>query len=45
MKSVEDREYQKNLLKQEGIEFLDEFKVDLKKFLWKIDSINNIKTN
>ncbi|MFX0037180.1 MAG: MGMT family protein [Candidatus Hermodarchaeota archaeon] len=45
LKSVEDREYQKNLLKQEGIEFLDEFKVDLKKFLWKIDSINNIKTN
>jgi len=42
MKSLEDREYQKNLLQQEGIEFLDRFKVDLNKFLWKIDSINKV---
>ncbi|MFX1328913.1 MAG: MGMT family protein [Promethearchaeota archaeon] len=45
LKSVEDREYQKNLLQKEGIEVLNDFKVDLKKFLWRIDSINNIKTN
>lgn len=42
LKSIEDREYQKNLLEQEGIAFTDAFKVDLKKCLWKIDSIENI---
>jgi len=42
LKSIEDREYQKNLLEQEGIMISDEFKVDLKKYLWKIDSIEQV---
>jgi len=42
LKSLEDREYQKNLLEQEGIMFKDGFKVDLKKYLWKIDSIEKV---
>ena len=42
LKSIEDREYQKNLLEQEGIAFSDEFRVDLKKYLWKIDSIEKV---
>ena len=41
-KSIEDRNYQKNLLEQEGITFSDEFSVDLKKYLWKIDSIEKV---
>jgi len=43
LKSIEDREYQKNLLEQEGIVVLDGFRVDLKKFLWKIDSIEKVR--
>ncbi|MFX1312632.1 MAG: MGMT family protein [Promethearchaeota archaeon] len=42
LKSIEDREYQKTLLKQEGVEVSDRFKVDLNKFLWKIDFIDKI---
>ncbi len=42
LKSIEDRKYQKNLLEQEGITFSDEFRVDLKKYLWKIDSIEKV---
>ncbi len=42
LKSLEDREYQKNLLEQERIIVTDGFKVDLKKYLWKIDSIENV---
>ena len=42
LKSLEDREYQKNLLEQEGIMVSDGFKVDLKKYLWKIDSIEKV---
>ncbi|MFX1325649.1 MAG: hypothetical protein ACFE8N_11880 [Promethearchaeota archaeon] len=42
MKSDEDKQYHKILLELEGIKFLDEFKVDLKKNLWDIDSIKNI---
>ena len=42
LKSIEDRNYQKNLLEQEGITFSDEFSVDLKKYLWKIDSIEKV---
>ncbi|UCD02557.1 MAG: MGMT family protein [Promethearchaeota archaeon] len=42
LKSLEDREYQKNLLEQEGIMVTDGFKVNLKKYLWKIDSIEKI---
>lgn len=42
MKSIEDQEYQKNILEQEGIIFSDGLKVDLKKYLWKIDSIEKV---
>ena len=37
--AFEDRQYQKYLLEQEGIKVSDEFKVELKKYLWKINSI------
>ncbi|MFX1503302.1 MAG: MGMT family protein [Promethearchaeota archaeon] len=42
LKSIEDRKYQKNLLEQEGITVTDQFRVDLKKYLWKIDSVEKI---
>ncbi len=42
LKSFEDRQYQKNLLEQEGIKVLDGFKVNLEKYLWKINSIENL---
>ncbi|MBY8985222.1 MAG: MGMT family protein [Candidatus Lokiarchaeota archaeon] len=35
MKSIEDRQYQKNLLELEDITFLDNFKINLEKYLWK----------
>ena len=43
LKSVEDKEYQKNLLEQEGIMVSDGYKITLEDYLWKIDSIENIK--
>jgi alkylated DNA nucleotide flippase Atl1 len=43
LKSVEDKEYQKNLLEMEGINVSEKYKVDLKKYLWEIDSIDRIK--
>jgi len=42
MASVEDKQYHKKLLELEGVEFSGEFKVNLKKFLWDIDSIKSI---
>ncbi|MFX0005406.1 MAG: MGMT family protein [Candidatus Hermodarchaeota archaeon] len=42
LKSIEDRQYQKNLLEQEGIKISDGFKVDLENYLWKIKSIENL---
>ncbi len=42
LKAVEDCEYQKNLLEQEGIKFSDGFKLDLKEYLWKINSIEGL---
>ncbi len=42
MSSIEDKQYQKKLLELEGIEFSGEFKIDLKKYLWNIDSIEVI---
>jgi methylated-DNA-protein-cysteine methyltransferase-like protein len=42
LKSEEDCEYQKNLLEHEGIEILDEFNVDLKKYLWKVKSMEDL---
>jgi len=43
LKSIEDKEYQKNLLELEGIIVSDGFKINLKDYLWKIDSIKNLK--
>ena len=43
MKSIEDRQYHKKLLELEEISFLDNFKVDLKKSLWDIDSLDKIE--
>ncbi len=34
LNSDEDRYYQKNLLKEEGIKFKNEFGIDLKEYLW-----------
>ncbi len=42
LKSIEDCEYQKNLLEQEGIKFIDGFNLDLKEYLWKINSIEEM---
>jgi hypothetical protein len=43
MKSIEDKQYHKKLLELEGLKFTNEFTLDLKKYLWNIDSLNNIK--
>ena len=43
LKSTEDKEYQKNLLEMEGIIVSDMYKIDLKKYLWNINSINKLK--
>jgi len=42
LKAVEDCEYQKNLLVQEGIHVSNGFNIDLKKYLWKINSIEDL---
>ncbi|KKN12537.1 hypothetical protein LCGC14_0595610 [marine sediment metagenome] len=42
MKSIDDRLFHKKLLKLEGIQFLDTFKIDLKLYLWNVESIENI---
>ena len=42
MKSFDDRNYQKHLLEKEGVVFRDNYKIDLKKFLWEIDSIEHL---
>ena len=39
MKSFDDREHQNHLLKKEGVLFRDNYKIDLKEYLWEIDSI------
>ena len=36
------KDYQKILLEKEGVKFVENIKVDLKKYLWKIDSIETI---
>ena len=43
LKSEEDKLLQKQLLEQEGISFLEDFKIDLTKHLWKIETIKNLK--
>ena len=35
MKSIEDRQYHKKLLELEAITFVDNFKINLEKYLWK----------
>lgn len=42
MVSIEDKQYHKKLLELEGIKFVDDFKIDLKKYLWDIDSIKSL---
>ena len=42
MKSFDDREYQKHLLEKEGVVFRDDYKIDLKVYLWVIDSIEHL---
>jgi methylated-DNA-protein-cysteine methyltransferase-like protein len=42
LKSEEGRNQQKFLLIKEGVEFIDEFKIDLNVYLWKINSIEEI---
>jgi len=42
LKSQDSKDYQKILLEKEGIEFVENNKIDLKKYLWEIDSIANI---
>ena len=42
LKSEDGKDYQKILLEKEGIQFVDENRVNLKKYLWEIDSITNI---
>jgi len=42
MKSFDDREYQKRLLEKEGVVFRDNYKIDLNRFLWEIDSIEHL---
>ncbi len=42
LNSEEGRNQQKFLLMKEGIEFVGEFEIDLSKYLWKINSIEEI---
>jgi len=42
LKSVEDCEYQKILLEQEGIKVLEGFRVDLRKYLWNINTFEDL---
>jgi methylated-DNA-protein-cysteine methyltransferase-like protein len=43
MKSIEDKQHHKRLLELEGIAISNEFRVDLKKYLWDINSLNTIE--
>ena len=42
LNSEEGRNQQKYLLIKEGVEFSDEYKIDLNNYLWKINSIEEI---
>ncbi|MFX1522416.1 MAG: MGMT family protein [Promethearchaeota archaeon] len=42
MKSIEDKQYHKKLLELEDIAFLDNFKINLEKYLWK-PSLSDLK--
>ncbi|MBD3197435.1 MAG: methylated-DNA--[protein]-cysteine S-methyltransferase [Candidatus Lokiarchaeota archaeon] len=45
IKSVESKELQKRLLENEMIEINSEFKIDLNKYHWDLQSIEEINTN
>lgn len=45
MSHREDKEYQKILLEQEGIIFEKNYKLNLKKYIWDIKSIEEIEEN
>ena len=42
LNSEEGRNQQKYMLMKEGVEFSDEYKTDLNKYLWKINSLEDI---
>ena len=42
LNSEEGRNQQKYMLIKEGVEFSDEYRIDLNKYLWKINSIEEI---
>lgn len=42
LKSIDDKEYQKGLLESEGIEISKNFKIDLKIYLWNIDTLQEL---
>ncbi|GAH85468.1 unnamed protein product, partial [marine sediment metagenome] len=42
IKSFDAREYQKHLLEKEGVVIRDNYKIDLKEFLWDIESIEHL---
>ena len=43
LKFDKDKEYQKQLLLDEGVVFSDKYKIDLGQYQWNIDSIEKIK--
>jgi methylated-DNA-protein-cysteine methyltransferase-like protein len=42
LRSSDDKQYQKNLLELEGITFSTEYKINLKKHLWNIASLDDL---
>jgi alkylated DNA nucleotide flippase Atl1 len=42
LKAEDGKEFQRILLEKEGVEIIGENRVDLKKYLWEIDSLSNI---
>ena len=42
LKAENGKDYQRILLEKEGIEIVGENRVNLKKYLWDIDSLSNI---
>ncbi len=43
LKSQDGQDYQKILLEKEGVEISHTNKIDLKKYLWDIESLENLK--
>ncbi len=40
---TEDKQYQRNKLKAEGVVVSDDFKINLNDYMWKVNSISEIK--